>query len=75
MKIYKDADYKLSETIMDYMENFCRTGDPNGAGLPGWPDFSQDESLVLELGDDVKMIKDPYNDLYDIIDKAQGYNK
>ncbi len=75
MKIYKDSDYKLSETIMDYMENFCRTGDPNGAGLPGWPDFSQDETLVQELGDEVKMIKDPYIDLYEIIDRAQGYQK
>ncbi len=73
MKIYKDSDYALSDTIMDYIENFCRSGDPNGAGLPGWPDHSQDETLVLELGDDVKMIKDPYNDLYDIIDRAQGY--
>jgi para-nitrobenzyl esterase len=60
---------------MGYIENFCRNGDPNGAGLPGWPDYSQDESLVLELGDDVKMIKDPYNDLYDLIDKSQGYTE
>ncbi len=75
MHIYNDGDYKLSDTIMGYIENFCRNGDPNGAGLPGWPDYSQDESLVIELGDEVKMIKDPYNDLYDLIDKAQGYSE
>ena len=71
---YDESDYELSDTIMSYIVNFCKTGDPNGEGLPGWPDFSQDESLVLELGDEVHMVKDPYLDLYEVLDKAQGVN-
>ena len=69
---YDEVDYKVSDTIMSYIVNFCTTGDPNGEGLPGWPDFSQDKSLVLELGDEIKMVKNPFLDLYDVLDDAQG---
>ena len=30
-------DYQVSKTLESYFANFIRTGDPNGAGLPGWP--------------------------------------
>ena len=70
---YTDWDYELSDTIMDYIENFARTGDPNGDGLPQWPDFSEDETKVLEFGDEIAMSTDPYLDLYEVLDEAQGF--
>lgn len=66
---YKDSDYKLSETIMDYIENFVRTGNPNGEGLPEWQDFSVDETRVMNLGENVGMETDVYLDLYEILDR------
>ena len=34
---WSSDDYQVSKTMAGYFANFIRTGDPNGAGLPGWP--------------------------------------
>jgi para-nitrobenzyl esterase len=33
-------DYKVSELLQGYFENFIKKGDPNGRGLPRWPAVS-----------------------------------
>ena len=37
-EVYKwqKEDYQVSKTMESYFANFIRTGNPNGAGLPGW---------------------------------------
>jgi para-nitrobenzyl esterase len=35
-------DQKVSATMMDYFANFVKTGNPNGAGLPTWPQGKPD---------------------------------
>jgi para-nitrobenzyl esterase len=34
---WTDEDRKVSQTMQGYFENFIKTGNPNGAGLPNWP--------------------------------------
>ena len=41
-------DYALSEQMTDYLTNFAKTGDPNGAGQPAWKPAGGD---VLRLGE------------------------
>ncbi len=36
---WQPADYALSEQMQTYWTNFAKTGNPNGAGLPQWPQY------------------------------------
>lgn len=36
-RLWTDADYRLGETMSTYLANFVKQGDPNGEGLPQWP--------------------------------------
>ena len=68
--LYSESDKKLSDTMVKYVANFVKTGDPNGDGLPKWEKYSSGSQL-LQLNDEIKMMDDPNNEIYKIIDKCQ----
>ena len=41
---WTDDDRKVSHTMQGYFENFIKTGNPNGPGLPNWPMGAPDAS-------------------------------
>ena len=68
--LYDQADRDLSETVVKYIVNYMKTGDPNGEGLPEWqPEQPGQPSRVLRLGDDISMQDAPYKELFDIMDE------
>jgi para-nitrobenzyl esterase len=47
---WDDVDTKLAETMSSYWVNFITKGDPNGSGLPNWPQYRDFNSKVMVLG-------------------------
>jgi para-nitrobenzyl esterase len=73
-KLYDESDRALADLFSDYFVNFIRTGDPNGEGLPAW-ERSTDGTNVLLLGDEQKMVTDPYLGIDAILDRLQGWEE
>jgi para-nitrobenzyl esterase len=49
---WNDADIKLADQMSSYWVNFIMKGDPNGNGLPKWPEFKDlSKSTVMVFGD------------------------
>lgn len=44
------ADVELADLMASIWAQFARTGNPNGPGLPQWPEYSADTEAYMELG-------------------------
>ncbi len=69
--LYDEEDYALSEIMQQYWVNFAKTGNPNGEGLPNWEARSESSDQLLQLDTEIKMIDDPNEELYTVIDEYQ----
>jgi len=45
----RHEDTAMSALVMAYWTNFAKTGNPNGAGLPQWPAFTEKSQRVMVL--------------------------
>ncbi|HUL80584.1 MAG TPA: carboxylesterase family protein [Gammaproteobacteria bacterium] len=43
----RPEDVAMSELVSSYWTNFAKTGDPNGAGLPKWPPFTESAQQAM----------------------------
>jgi para-nitrobenzyl esterase len=44
-----ERDRSAAAQMAQYWVNFARSGDPNGAGLPGWPPFQAESQALLDF--------------------------
>ena len=47
-----DTDFELSDIMATYWTNFAKYGDPNGEGLPIWPEFTSNNHVTMVLKGD-----------------------
>ncbi len=47
-------DNAMGNAISDYLVNFARTGNPNGAGLPQWPRYDPAADVIMDFAADGK---------------------
>jgi para-nitrobenzyl esterase len=43
---FTETDAKVADMVESYFTNFARNGDPNGEGLPAWPQFGEAGNYV-----------------------------
>lgn len=48
---WEDVDHRLADQVSSYWANFIKTGNPNGPGLPAWPD---QKDQLMRLGSELK---------------------
>ena len=67
---WRPEDRKVSDLMGSYWTNFARTGDPNGAGLPLWPVYSEKDGYpVLHLAADPHAAPDRHRARYQFLDR------
>ena len=47
---WEPVDRKLADTVVSYVTNFAKTGDPNGGGLPRWSAYDPATYTTMQLG-------------------------
>lgn len=67
----EDRDRRASEAMMGYWTAFARTGDPNGAGRPEWPQATPEgDPRIVTFGDTGPFVEtQPFSRRLDVLER------
>jgi para-nitrobenzyl esterase len=62
-------DLAWGETVRGYWVNMAKHGNPNGPGLPAWPEYRPDTDLTLVMGTEFKPVAGLDREVLDYLDR------
>jgi para-nitrobenzyl esterase len=65
---WTEEDRRLGDTMASYWTNFARTGDPNGPGLPHWPEYRTTDRKVMHFADEPTVAELPNQEAMKLMD-------
>jgi para-nitrobenzyl esterase len=65
---WEPADYEVAKTIQGYFVNFIKTGNPNGPGLPKWPEYREGEFQRMRIDAETRAEPEANRDRYLALD-------
>jgi para-nitrobenzyl esterase len=66
--VFTPAELVLSQRMTDYWTNFAKTGDPNGPGLPQWPQFDATTQAALTFDDQIGVVTNYHSQQCSVLD-------
>lgn len=74
---WTEADYKVSETMLNYFANFIINGNPNGSKLANWPAAKKGDTRpdIMIIDAETKSEKATDDDRYRFLDKGYSSKK
>ena len=64
---------KVSDLMQQYWVNFAKTLNPNGEGLPRWPEFEEGKATVMQFNNGASLIEMPNQKRIKLIDEFMKY--
>jgi para-nitrobenzyl esterase len=62
------GDLAISETVSTYWTNFAKHGNPNGPGVPEWPEFKESDRRVMHFRNHATVGSVPSADALEVLD-------
>jgi para-nitrobenzyl esterase len=67
---WQPEDYQVSAVMQEYFANFVKTGNPNGIGLPDWPESVKGTpAMVMHIDVNTRAEADQWQERYKWLDE------
>jgi para-nitrobenzyl esterase len=69
------GDFAISELMSTYWTNFTKHGNPNGSGVPSWPEFTNGNRQVMYFHNEAHLGPVPSNQALAVLDEYFAWRR